>query len=80
MNVVGWIVAVVLCVLTLLAVAGFAIQASPEGKQRIAQREAIERCRAYQNDELEPMATRRAMRDICDGLTVRFREKWNREP
>lgn len=80
MKVVGWIIAAALGVLTLLAVAGFAIQASPEGKQRIAQREAIEQCRAYQNDELETIATRRAMRDICDGLTRRFREKWNREP
>ena len=80
MKVVGWMIAAVLGVLTLLAVAGFAIQASPEGKQRIAQQEAIEQCRAYQNDELETMATRRAMRDICDGLTLRFREKWNREP
>ncbi len=80
MKILGYGLVSILVILTIMAVAGFAIQSSPEGKRMISQRHGIERCRAMQNDELETFATRRAMRDICDGLTKRYRNEWNREP
>lgn len=59
---------------------GMVMSSTPEGQERAAERDAIDACREQQNDELQPLGVRRAVRDACDRMEADYRRKWNRSP
>lgn len=74
-----WALGAVLLVIAFFAYGSY-LANTPEGKQRIAERRAIERCRTQQDDQLQELATRRLIRATCDNMVADYRAKWNREP
>ncbi|KGQ19924.1 hypothetical protein LF41_2431 [Lysobacter dokdonensis DS-58] len=74
-----WVLVAVVLVGAFLAY-GSHLANTPEGKQRIAERRAIDRCREQQDDALQELATRRLIRVACDNMVADYRAKWNREP
>lgn len=59
---------------------GLHLASTPDGKARISERDAIDRCHAAQDDELSELSTRRIIRQHCEALEAAYRAKWNREP
>lgn len=57
------------------------IQSStPEGMQKAADREKIDRCHEAENDPLSELSTRRLMRQACVQLENKFYNQWGVNP
>lgn len=59
---------------------GFYLANTPDGRERIAQRDTIEACWNAQGGKALTAGSARLVAGACERLEADYRAKWNREP